>query len=460
MLLMTAVATAQSLTLDSCRSLALQNNKKIKIAQWQENEALNLRRAAGTASLPRIEIEGSYIHTPHKTSLLSSSDKGAVRSLGTTIEESLEQLLPQLPANILSTPLNEIGNSIVDALTLDTRNIFVAGLTVTQPIYTGGRITAYKRLTHLAQSIAKNNSESTRQEIIQESDQAYWSVVSLIYKEKLSTSYIALTSELYNNVKKLKEQGMATTADLLKVNVKLNEAMTTHIRAKNALHLARMALCNICGLPLDSIPTLADENIIPSEPKNYSPLTENGIENRPELRSLKIALEISHQETKLTRSDYMPQLALTGGYLVSNPNITNGFRRKFEGMWNIGIIMKIPLWNWGEGKYKIRSAKAKEKIAEYTLREAQEAMNLQLRQSQLLLSEAYERYEYAMSNIDTANENLRNANIAFSEGMYTSEDVMQAQTAWLQAQSTLIDAFIGIELARTQLLRVSGNLKK
>ena len=457
---MTAVATAQSLTLDSCRSLALQNNKKIKIAQWQEDAALNLNRAAGTASLPRIEIEGSYIHTPHKTSLLSSSDKGAVRSLGTTIEKSLEQLMSQLPANILSTPLNEIGNSIVDALTLDTRNIFVAGLTVTQPIYTGGRITAYKRLTHLAQSIAKNNSESTRQDIIQESDQAYWSVVSLTYKEKLSTSYITLTRELYNNVKKLKEQGMATTADLLKVNVKLNEAMTTHIRAKNALHLARMALCNICGLPLDSIPTLADENIIPSEPKNNSPLTENGIENRPELRSLKIALEISHQETKLTRSDYMPQLALTGGYLVSNPNITNGFRRKFEGMWNIGIIMKIPLWNWGEGKYKIRSAKAKERIAEYTLREAQEAMNMQLRQSQLLLSEAYERYEYAMSNIDTADENLRNANIAFSEGMYTSEDVMQAQTAWLQAQSTLIDAFIGIELARTQLLRVSGNLKK
>lgn len=457
---MTAVATAQSLTLDSCRSLALQNNKKIKIAQWQEDAALNLNRAAGTASLPRIEIEGSYIHTPHKTSLLSSSDKGAVRSLGTTIEKSLEQLMSQLPANILSTPLNEIGNSIVDALTLDTRNIFVAGLTVTQPIYTGGRITAYKRLTHLAQSIAKNNSESTRQDIIQESDQAYWSVVSLTYKEKLSTSYITLTRELYNNVKKLKEQGMATTADLLKVNVRLNEAMTTHIRAKNALHLARMALCNICGLPLDSIPTLADENIISSEPKNNSPLTENGIENRPELRSLKIALEISHQETKLTRSDYMPQLALTGGYLVSNPNITNGFRRKFEGMWNIGIIMKIPLWNWGEGKYKIRSAKAKEKIAEYTLREAQEAMNLQLRQSQLLLSEAYERYEYAMSNIDTADENLRNANIAFSEGMYTSEDVMQAQTAWLQAQSTLIDAFIGIELARTQLLRVSGNLKK
>lgn len=457
---MTAVATAQSLTLDSCRSLALQNNKNIKIAQWQEDAALNLHRAAGTASLPRIEIEGSYIHTPHKTSLLSSSDKDAVRSLGGTIEESLKQLLPQLPDNILSPPLNEIGNSIIDALTLDTRNIFVASLTVTQPIYTGGRITAYKKLTHLAQSIAKNNSEGTRQDIIQESDQAYWSVVSLTYKEQLATSYITLTSELYNNVEKFKEQGMATTADLLKVNVRLNEATTTHIRAKNALRLARMALCNICGLPLDSSPTLADENIVPSVPESCSPLTENGIENRPELKSLKIACEISHQETRLTRSDYMPQIALTGGYLVSNPNITNGFRRRFEGMWNIGLVMKIPLWNWGERKYKIRSAKAKERIAEYTLHEAQEAMNLQLRQSQLMLSEAYERYEYAKSNINTADENLRNANIAFSEGMYTSEDVMQAQTAWLQAQSTLIDAFIGIKLARTQLLRVSGNLKK
>ena len=447
------------LTLDSCRTLALRNNKKIEIARTQEAVARDMRRAAATASLPRIDLEGTYLHTPHKTSLLGYDEREAARSLGSTIEESLGILLPQLPTNILSEPLNAIGSSIADALTLDTRNIFVAALTVTQPLYTGGRTRAYKRLTRLAQSVAANNSDATQQETIEVTDRAYWLVVSLTHKERLATSYVALTRELYSNVEKLKQQGMATTADLLRVNVKLNEAETAHLRASDALSLARMALCHICGLPLDSNPTLSDDSINPATLVPEMPVTENSIANRPELKNLRIACEASRYETSLTRSCYLPQIALTAGYTVSNPNLINGFRRTFGGMWNIGVIMKIPLWSWGEGKYRIRAAKAGEKIARYTLDEAEQSMELQLRQSQQQLREAHERYRMAMSNIDTANENLRNANIAFSEGMYTSEELMQAQTAWLQAQSTLIDAQIGIMLARTQLLRASGNLQ-
>lgn len=447
------------LTLDSCRALALRNNKKIEIARTQEAVARDMRCAAATASLPRIDIEATYLHTPHKTSLLGSYEKDVARSLGSTIEESLGILFPQLPANILTEPLNTIGSSIADALTLDTRNIFVAALTVTQPLYTGGRTRAYKRLARLAQSVAANNSDATRQETIDATDRAYWLVVSLTHKERLATSYVALTHELYGNVEKLKQQGMATTADLLRVNVKLNEAETAHLRASDALSLARMALCYICGLPLDSNPTLAHDSINPATLVTEMPVTENSIANRPELKNLRIACEASHYQTNLTRSGYLPQIALTAGYTVSNPNIVNGFRRTFDGMWNIGAIIKIPLWNWGEGKYRIRAAKAGEKIARYTLYEAQEAMELQLRQSQQQLREAHEHYRMAMGNIKTANENLRNANIAFSEGMYTSEELMQAQTAWLQAESTLIDAQIGIMLARTQLLRASGNLQ-
>lgn len=459
LLVATAIDAQQPLTLDSCRTLALHNNRKIEIARTQEEIALNRHRAARSARLPRIEIEGTYIHTPHKTSLLDRDKRKAVDNFGSTIEESLGTLLPQLPSGIISAPLNSIGHSIVDALTLDTRNIFAAGITLTQPLYTGGKINAYNRLGRLAQSAAKNNSEAIRQSIMEETDKAYWLVVSLTHKERLATSYVALTRELYGNVEKLKIQGMATTADLLKVNVKLNEAETAHLRASDALSLARMALCYICGLPLDSEIALADgETKFDGTIQETTPAAA-GIGNRPELRNLRIACEAAHQETRLTRSSYLPQVALTAGYILSNPNITDGFSRTFNGMWNIGIIMKIPLWNWGEGKYSIRSAKAAEKIALYTLHEAQEAMELQLQQSHKQLSEAYGQYRMAMSNTDTANENLRNANIAFSEGMYTSEELMEAQTAWLQAESTLIDAKIGIMLARTQLLRASGNLK-
>lgn len=450
--------TAQQLTLDSCRTLALENNKKLQISKIKEEAAHYQQCAAATTYFPRIDAEGIYIHTPHKTSLLGSSDKKVIQNLGNTIEESLKILIPQIPSSIISAPLNEIGNSIADALTLDTRNIFVANIAVTQPLFTGGKIIAYNKLTRLAREAAQNSCECTRQDIIQETDQAYWLVVSLTHKVRLARSYITLTRELLKNIEKLKQQGMATTADLLKVNVKLNEATTAHLKATDALSLAKMALCYICGLPLDSNPALADENINPYTSLIQPSIIGLSIDNRPELKNLAILGKISHQQTNIVRSDFLPHIALTGGYTLSNPNLRDGFRRKFGGTWNVGIIMKIPIWNWGEGKYKIRAAKAQERIAQYTFEEARNAMYLQLKQAQQQLHESYEHHSLALSNISTAQENLRNANIAFAEGMYTSEELMQAQTAWLQAESTLIDAKIDVILAHTQLLRVTGNL--
>ena len=149
-------------------------------------------------------------------------------------------------------------------------------------------------------------------------------------------------------------------------------------------------------------------------------------------------------------------MALTGGYLVTNPSLYNGFERKFSGVWNIGVIVRIPVWNWFEGTYKVRAGKTATSIAMLELDEAREKVELQVNQSSYKVDEANKKLAMARKNTEQADENLRCANLGFKEGVMDVTDVMAAQTAWLQARSQKIDADIDVKLTLTNLKKVLG----
>ena len=222
-----------------------------------------------------------------------------------------------------------------------------------------------------------------------------------------------------------------------------------------------MLLCQLCGLPLTGEIELADEgkDVLPYSPDVEDVGNEEAFENRPELKMLKNAVELSEQSTKLVRAAYLPQVALTGGYLLSNPNVYNGFERKFAGVWNVGVLVRVPVWNWFEGTYKIRASKAATTIATIEMEDAREKIELQLEQCRFKLKEAGKRLQMATKNLSSADENLRCANVGFSEGVMEATDVMAAQTAWQQAQSQKIDAEVEVKLAQVALRKALGTLK-
>lgn len=453
----TTISNAQErVTLESCRTLALENNKLLRIAELEELASQHEHNVAQSAYLPKIYASGIYLHRNHKTSLLGNKEKRMLENIGATLQEELKTISTLFPEIAKLQELNALGGSIADALVLDTRNIFAATITVEQPIFTGGKIVAYNKLAKLMENIARYNYEAARQDVILSTDRAYWLVVSLSNKERLAASYVDLTKKLSDNVEKMFKEGIATKAELLNVKVRLNEAHMAHLRAKDGTRVARMQLCHICGLPLDHNLLPADE-ILGINQEQYL-VTQGTIDNRPELQSLILASRIAQQQTNITRADYLPQLMLIGGYTINNPSITDGFRRRFDGTWNIGLMLKIPLWNWGEGYNKIKASKARANIATYNLDDTREKMKLQIQQCINSINEAQERLSLATSNIVMAEENLRNITLSFNEGVATSEEVMQAQTALIKASSELIDAEIEIRVAQTEFKRATGNL--
>ena len=183
---------------------------------------------------------------------------------------------------------------------------------------------------------------------------------------------------------------------------------------------------------------------------------EAAIDNRAELKMLQNTVDISRQATRLVRSAYLPQVALTGGFLATNPSLYNGFERKFKGVWNVGVVVRIPVWNWFESTYKIRASKTATSIAQLELDDAREKVELQVNQSSFKVAEAEKKLAMAKKNTEQADENLRCANLGFKEGVMDVADVMAAQTAWLQARSQKIDADIDVKLTQTNLRKVLG----
>ena len=391
-------------------------------------------------------------------------------SFATGMTESMAKILienPKLAAIVgevgpsLVGALNAEGQKIVDAFDTDTRNIFAGTVMFTQPVFMGGSIIALNKMANINEDMAENAMNARRQATLYSVDQAYWQVVSLCHKKKLAESYLELVKKLDTDVHKMIDEGVATKSDGLSVDVKVNEAEMTLTKVSDGLVLSRMLLNERCGLPLDEAVTLEEEMAESIAVVELAPQldVERAVENRPELKMLQNSVDLSKQTTNVLRAGYLPQVALTGGYAISNPNVFNGFEKKFAGFWQIGVMMRVPIWNWGDTMYKVRASKGATSIANLELAEAREMIELQVNQVTFKVDEANKKLTMAQSNIERANENLRMANLGFSEGVITPATVMEAQTAWLQAQSQKIDAEIEVKLSQVDLQKALGVLE-
>ncbi len=321
----------RTISLEECRDLAINNNKELRMAHMRQQGAHYQRKAAFTKYLPKISATGMYMRTGDEISLLSDEQKNSLSHLGDMVQ------IPGLPLNALGEKLN-------DALRTDTRNMTAAAIMLTQPIYMGGKIRAYNKITSYAEQIAGDQADLQLQDLIVEVDETYWKIVELHSKKELAEGYIKLIQTLDSDVTQLIHEGFATKADGLSVKVKLNEAKVTLIQVDNGLSIMRMLMCQLCGLDMNTDLRLADEN---TTGPSYVLMPDCGNLNewhgRPELRMLEKSIKINEEKVKIARSEFLPSVALTGGYMLSNPSVFNGFEKKFNGTWNVGVAVNIPI---------------------------------------------------------------------------------------------------------------------
>ena len=460
-------ARAQStLSLDSCMLMAERSNLQLAIGAEKVRRAKAEAQAARTNYLPKVSLAAGYMRSGREVQLLSDGQINTLNNVGTATATQLGNMAQQIVAQHpdlaalvqgigaylpqLAEQGNALGHTITDAFHTDTRNMTVGTVLLTQPLYMGGKIRAYDRITRRQGELAESQLEAARRDLRLDVERTYWQIASLAGKKRLATQYRDMLKQLQGDVQKMHAEGLATKASCLQVDVKLNEAEMALTKVDDALTLLRMVLCRQCGLPLDSRPVLADEGeaSVAHDTTPVQPDASLALAQRPEMQQLALAEQMLDDKVRITRSDMLPQLALTGGYLLSNPSVFNSFERKFKGTWGVGVMLKMPVWNWGETRYKVRAAKSDAAIARLETADARNKITLQVTQEAFRVNEAVQRLTLSLRSMDTAAENLRTASLGFTEGVITTTDLLQAQTAWLQAHNDVIDARIETRLAR------------
>ena len=479
---MTGVAQ-RVLTLDSCRQLAITNNKQLSAARTKKEIASYDVKSAKTKYLPHVDAMAGYELMSKEVSILNNSQKNALDNLGTNAASAMgsnvsdiitgmvqngtitpqmaQQLSQQMGAlsSTLATMGDDLGSTIRKAFRTNNRNMFAGAVMVSQPLYMGGSINALNRVAELKTTMADNNYEMLLDNVLYEIDATYWLVVSLRQKQKLAGSYLDLVKQLHDDVYKMINEGVAIRADGLNVDVRVNEAEMALMRVEDNLTLAKMLLCQLCGLPMDTDFTLIDEGRELSSSTGALSADEASVIDRPELRLLQTAIDISEQAQRIvTATHFRPQVALTGGYLLSNPNVYNGFERKFSGIWNVGVVVRMPLWDWHDGRYKLASSRAATTIAKLERNDLEEKINLQVEQERFKVREASRRLELSVKHVASAEENLRCASLGFREGVMNLSEVMTAQTAWEAAHTQKIDAEIDVQLSLLGLRKALGQI--
>ena len=459
-------ASAQVVTLDSCRHMALRNNKEIQQASLAIEKAGYQRKEAAAAYLPQFDLTAGYIYNSRKISLIKEDQMLPTKSfnLQTGTYDYNLVIDPRTGAPLQLENGQYVPSTVAllpkSGLTFNIHSLMGGALTVTQPIYMGGKITAMNQITDLAEQLAHEMRESKVEDIIYNVDAAYWQVISLCAKQKLARSYVDLVQKLDDDVKVMVGEGVATRANQLAVDVKLNEANVDLTKVNNGVTLSRMLLAQLCGLPVNTMMTLAEEgrdelglNLAPS---NFN--LDEVYDKRHDVRSLQLATKIYDQQVKVARSEMMPKLAAVAAVHATNPNTYNGFENRFGAAFSVGAMLKVPLWHWGGLSNKVKAAQVEANVKRLELDDAKEKIALQISQAAFSYQEAYKTYEATKSNLAQADENLRIAGIAFKEGMGTVDEVLGAQTAWLKANSEKIDAEINVQLTYEYLTKVMGNM--
>jgi outer membrane protein TolC len=456
------VASQVKLDRDKCREMALEYSRQLQLSQNQKEQALLDRKIAKAGYLPKFSASGTYLYEPDA---LEYSLEGGY--LPTYIPDDQGNMQPNIMQNpVTGQPVTgPDGNPVFNMYALmpdininvGLEGVTMAGVEVQQPVYMGGKIRAANKLAKAGVDIANLQVEQTVAEVLLKTDEAFYQLIAVKSKKTAAKQYKTLLDSLVSNIKAGMEEGMATRNDLLKVQVKRNDAILMVQKAQSAEKLAAMNLCRIIGLPLQS-------DISVSTPQKDSLLsvklteTENNISRRPEYQMLSKVIDIKEYEAEMARAEMLPEVGISAGYHYFGGLELNG-RGTDEMSFMALASVKIPVFKWFEERNKLTKAKLQSRAAGLDLEETEKLLQLEIAQAKFNLEDAVKRYELTLTALEQAKENLETSRQQYEEGLETLVNLLEAQAQWQEAQSEHIDARTSVKLAETKYLKAIGELK-
>ena len=444
-ILMTVLGTTfgqKIMTLEECRQQAVEFNKELKNAALQNKEALANQEVARTAYLPILSgsLTGMFMPSMDDISMpgsfLPTADNKTDASKGIYSGTS----------NVWSPGIS---------LEMNNLTLITGGLSLEQPVYTGGKIKYSNKQADAGVEISALALNLKYSEVIENTDQAFWSVAMVESNIQIAEDYIKMLTELEEQMSAMHEVGLTPASEKLRVSVQRNEAKLNLLKANNGLRIAKMYLNQMLGQPLQTNIQISHKATSDVQLFNLEEGTTMATANRNELKILEKQKEISEYDAKIIRADYLPSVGVSAQY--TNYYVDN-LREEIDFNPMLGAQVSIPIFQWGQGKKKQRAAQLRIEQAQTNLSNTNDLINLEVMQVRVQVEEAYESIVIAQQNITEAKESLDETQASFEVGLNTTADLLNAQAQWAEANGSLIQSIAKFKVLETRWDRVTGNL--
>lgn len=398
----------QLYSLEECRQMALEQNAKMKVAANKTQMAKQEKREAVTNFFPSISLTG-----------------GAMKA-----DDGLIQM-----------PMGEQTMKLLD------EGMF-GGAIVTMPIFAGGQIYHGNKLAKLGVELSELQLRQTQNEVTLTVDQYYWNIVVLNEKLKTLQHVSALLEKICSDAKAAVDAGIKNRNDLLQVELRKNETQSVVIDIQNNISICKMLLAQHIGTDMNSFDVQTTVSTELRSPEHLYVNHNERLETTVEYQLLSKAVDASKLEKRLNTGQFLPTVALQGGYLYND--FMGPSQNSFVGMLNVSIPIswKAP---FSVRKYKLRLQNA---VTEFN--NGSEQLMIRMQKAQIDLSNAYQQALIALNSIEQSEENLRLNEQYYKAGTSSMSDLLEAQQLYQQSRDKYAEAYSKYEISKTEYLQVTG----
>lgn len=410
------------LSVDEAVRIGLEKSKAIHASMMRVQFADARASEAGALMLPTVKLSGSYSR------------------------------LSDIPASVLNTPFGLVQ---ISPVVLNNYNL---RLSVQQPLFTGFRLERNSDIADLTSQAAQRDFEKDKSELVFNMKSAYWNLSKALQLQKVVEENVEQIRAHMKDAENLKKQGLATSNDVLKVQVQFSDAQLRQIDAQSNVQLARIALNSAVGLPLETHVELVSD--IRHDARQFPGLNElvtRAMQKRPDIQSMEYRVKAGDAAVSLAQSNWWPQVMLTGSYVTARPNQRIfPIQDTFNDTWDVSVGVSFDIWNWGSTIHQTDQARAQQAQIEDSYGLLRDAIVLDVTRNYLNLSRSRERIAVAEQGVSQAEENFRVTSERFKQGLGTNTDLLDAEVALLQAKTNLTQALVDFGLAEASLERAIG----
>lgn len=420
-----------SLTLDQAVTRAVATSEEVRAARAQQALAESQVVQTRAGAFPQLNATVSYNRT------LASIFDGI--SLGGPVDEDVE--IPEDDAPVLP---------------FGRPNTWVAGLSVTQPLYSGGRISAGLRIASNVRRAAELEVLEAEADIALQVKSAYLQAVLAQDLVGISEEAYALANAQLEQVELFQQQGTASQFDVMRARVERDNLEPAIVEAANAQRLAELNLKRLINLPAEQPLDL----LTPLEPVmaevDREALREALVE-RPALEALEEVVEAREGAVRVARAARLPSVGGSANFAYQAfPEDIVPTDATWMRDWSIGFQVSIPIFSGFRTTGAIQQANAELVQAQLQRDQVREGLEVEMEAALGEFEAARAQIEARQSTVEEARQTLELAELRFATGLTTQLEISNARLLLEQARVNEAQALYDYLNTLARLERVSG----